>query len=148
MRISSVLAAVWLLAAPAIPVSAGPPVSPDSTCGRFPASWECRFQANCALFSRDYCAYGMTGEQAENLLVGLSEDGDRTAAGFVALAYEAGIGIERNLTKALYFYRRAIDLGSESTLIREGYERTRWILNGGTAEGWFKKHGAIAEQKG
>jgi hypothetical protein len=148
MRISNALAAVWLLAAPAIPVSAEPLVSPDSTCGRFPASWECRFQANCALFDREHCSYGLTAEQAENLLVGLSQGGDDIAAGFVALAYEAGIGIERDLTKALYFYRRAINLGSESSLIREGYERTRWILNGGTAEGWFKKHGPIAEQKG
>jgi len=112
-------------------------VPADSTCGRFPSSWECRDLANCALFDkRPDCSAGITGQQAERLLLEQSSKGDLTSAAFLALAYEAGLGIPQNLSKALELYDQAIAGGNKTPGVLVGRERTLFLLNGGKYEDW------------
>jgi len=96
--------------------------------------------ANCALFDkRPDCSYGMTAGYAEQLLLKQANDGDLTSAAFLALAYEAGLGITLNLNKALELYDQAIAGGNTTSHVVAGRERTLFLLNGAKYEDWKGK---------
>ena len=128
--------AYLLLALPIVALTA-PSVATDGACGRSSSSWDCRLQANCALFDKKpNCSAGMTGQDAEELLLKQKSEGDLIATGFLALAYEAGLGIPQDLSKALDLYDLAIGGGNRSRVLIEGRERTLFLLNGGKYEDW------------
>ena len=93
--------------------------------------------ANCALFDKKPdCSAGMTAKEAEELLLKQKSEGDLIATGFLALAYEAGLGIPQDLSKALDLYYLAISSGNRSPGLIEGRERTLFLINGGKYEDW------------
>ena len=115
----------------------GPSAAAGGACEKSPSSWDCRLQANCALFDKKPdCSAGMTGKEAEELLLKLKSESDLIATGFLALAYEAGFGIPQDLSKALDLYDLAIGGGNRSRVLIEGRERTLFLLNGGKYEDW------------
>lgn len=125
-----------LLALPLIALTA-PSIATGGACEKSSSSWECREQANCALFDKKPdCSNGMSGLQAEQLLLQQINNGDLTSAAFLALAYEAGLSILQDLNKALKLYDQAIAGGNKTPNVIEGRERTLFLLNGGRYEDW------------
>ncbi len=50
-------------------------------------------------------------DEAAEVLTRAAEEGDRKSQHFIAMMYESGNGIERDLTKAAYWYRRTAEQG-------------------------------------
>jgi TPR repeat protein len=96
------------------------------------------FRRACALWDRGELA------KAHDLLLGLAERGDSGAQLNVGYFFDTGLGVRKNVTKALYWYRRAYQQGNGSAANNIG---TVWRDRGrkSRAIAWFKRAVRLGE---